>query len=215
MPNGGPDSVFLRSFRKLILSKVKQGQRFIIVTGGGKTARHYIDAAQNVRKKIEDEDLDWLGIHATRLNGHLMRTIFFEIAHPVVIKNPKTAPSKWKGKILIGAGVKPGQSSDHATCELARRYGITSVINISNVDHVYDADPRKKKNAKPIEEMSWKDYRAMVGDKWSPGLSAPFDPVASKYCDRNNIQVAIVDGADMKNLAKVISGRIYTGTRLH
>ncbi|MCH8049428.1 UMP kinase, partial [Patescibacteria group bacterium] len=95
VPAGGPDADFLCAFHDLVRSKVKAGRRFVIVTGGGKTARRYIQAAEDVRHKIDPEDLDWLGIHATRLNGHLMRTVFREIAHPVVIKNPTRIPMRW------------------------------------------------------------------------------------------------------------------------
>ncbi|MBU1126038.1 MAG: UMP kinase [Patescibacteria group bacterium] len=210
VPNGGPDDKFLKKFDELISSEVKKGRKFVLVVGGGKTARHYIDAAKKVHQ-VSPDDLDWLGIHATRLNGHLLRTIFRKFAHPVVIKNPMRMPKKWQGKILVAAGWKPGWSTDYVAARIAKQLRAESIINASNIDHVYTADPGKDKNAEPIEEISWKEYRRMVGDKWDPGLSAPFDPVASRFCHKNKMSVAVVSG-EVKNLAKVLREGEFKGT---
>src|SRR3989344_2772574 len=77
------DHEFLRKFRSFIMRFAKN-RRFVIVAGGGRLSRLYQEAASKVTK-VTDEDKDWLGIHATRSNGHLLRTIFREIADPVVI----------------------------------------------------------------------------------------------------------------------------------
>ena len=45
-PPEGIDIKFLQNFKKLILSFVKKGMRFIIVCGGGSTARRYQAAAK-------------------------------------------------------------------------------------------------------------------------------------------------------------------------
>jgi uridylate kinase len=212
VPSGGPDTEFLNRLKKMILAGVKAGRKFVIVTGGGKTARHYIDAAVKVRHGIAAEDLDWLGIHATRLNGHLLRTIFREVAHPVVIKSPLRLPVRPQGSVLIAAGWKPGWSTDYVACRIATRLGARQVVNVSNIDYVYSADPRKHSAAKPLEALSWSGYRKMVGDKWDPGLSAPFDPVASRFCHEHKISVAIVNGLDLKRVGDLIASRKFKGT---
>ena len=77
----GIDAEFIGNFKKFVVSHIKKGYRFILVTGGGRIARQYIDVAGQITK-ITDEDRDWLGIHATRMNAHLVRTVFREYAHP-------------------------------------------------------------------------------------------------------------------------------------
>lgn len=213
VPDGGPDVHFLAAFREYVLELLRSGRKVVVVCGGGKTARHYINAASKVLP-IDPEDLDWLGIHATRLNAHLLRTIFRAVAHPNVIKHPMRTPRHWKEKVLIAAGWKPGWSTDYVACRIAGLMGVKHIINASNIEYVYTGDPHKDKKAKPIKEMSWHDYRQMVGDTWDPGLSAPFDPVASKYCSRHDISVAIVDGKNLVNLAKVVEGKEFKGTLL-
>ncbi len=214
VPTGGPDVHFLKAFRTFVLGLVKTGRRVVIVCGGGKTARHYIHAASEVMDHIDPEDLDWLGIHATRLNAHLLRTLFRSVAHPNVIKHPARTPRHWREKVLVAAGWKPGWSTDYVASRIAGLLGVKHIVNASNIDGVFTADPKKDPTAKLVKEYSWHDYRAMVGDTWDPGLSAPFDPVASKYCQRHEISVAIIDGKNLTNLEKVVNGEEFKGTLL-
>ncbi|MBN2454358.1 UMP kinase [Candidatus Woesearchaeota archaeon] len=203
------DYEFLKKFRALLLKLTKEGKKFIIICGGGKTAREYMVAASKV-VRLADEDLDWLGIHATRLNAHLLRTILRDIAHKRVIRNPNEKID-FKEKVLIAAGWKPGWSTDHVAVLLAKNHGAKTVINISNVDNVYDRDPLNFPGAKPLDKISWKDFRKMVGDKWSPGLNTPFDPVASKKAEKFGLKVVIM-GKELANLEKFLLGKPFKGT---
>lgn len=212
VPEGGPQVELLHKLDVFVREYVARGRRFVLVVGGGRTARNYIDAAKTIHA-VDPEDLDWLGIHATRLNGHLLRTVFRDIAHPVVIKNPNRIPKHAPESIIVAAGWKPGWSTDYVTARIAVRLGASHLINMSNIDQVYDADPRTNPQAKPQAEMNWGDYRAMVGNVWSPGLSAPFDPIASKLCDKKKIDVFVV-GNDFANVTNLIEGREYIGTCL-
>ena len=100
------DTVFLKNFHTLIMKKIDSNLSFFIITGGGKTARRYQDAASAVHPTTDREDLDWLGIHSTRLNAHLMRTLFSEQAQARIVKNP-TRKAGGKDTVVIGAGWKP------------------------------------------------------------------------------------------------------------
>ncbi|HRH31901.1 MAG TPA: UMP kinase [bacterium] len=215
VPNGGPDIDFLKALRALALKIVERGTKLVIVTGGGKTARHYIDAAAGVQA-VADDDLDWLGIHATRLNGHLVRTVLRDVAHPVVYKNPLAVPpvAEWRGSVLIGAGWRPGWSTDFVACRIAQILDAKTIINLSNIDFVYDLDPREHADAAPQENMRWRDYRKLVGDVWSPGLSAPFDPVAAKFCHKYGMSVAVVNGGKFERVEDTLFGKEFVGSLL-
>jgi uridylate kinase len=216
VPEEKPNVAFLAALRDVLAGFVQQGDRFVLVTGGGRTARVYIDAAKDVAELVND-DLDWLGIHATRLNGHLLRTIFRNIAHPIVIKHPLATPlvESWKGNVLIAAGWKPGRSTDYVACRIAKRLGVKTVINLSNIKKVYTGDPKKDPHAQPRDEMRWKEYRKMVGNEWSPGLSAPFDPIASRFCEKNNIRVLVLGGMRMEPISEYLTSGKIDGTMLY
>jgi len=204
------DLNFLRKFYKLILSKINKGNKFIIIVGGGKIARKYQTIAKKFNK-ISTEDLDWLGIHATRLNAHLLLTIFRKHAYYRVIKNPKEKVA-FKEKILIAAGWKPGFSTDYDAVLLAKTYGSKTVINLTNVDYVYDKDPYKFKDVKHFETISWSDYLKLINSKWIPGLSAPFDPIASKLAKRFKLSVVILNGNRLQELEKFLQNKKFIGT---
>lgn len=206
----GIDTDFLVRFRELILRLVSGGKRFAIICGGGKTAREYMSAASKV-VKLTSGDLDWLGIHATRLNAQLLRNIFRGVAYERVIHNPNEAVPK-KEKVVIAAGWKPGRSTDYIAVMLARNLKAKSVINITNTSHVYDKDPSKFSDAVPLRHVAWKDFRKLIGaSKWSPGLNTPFDPVAARAAERLKLRVAIM-GSDLANLEGFLAGSGFDGT---
>lgn len=211
VPNGGIDHQFLKDFKTLITRHIKAGWQFVIVVGGGGTARQYQEAARQVGKLTRD-DLDWLGIHSTRLNGHLMRTVFRDVAHPIMIKDPTSPLHRWTKPVLVAAGWKPGWSTDYVATRLAKRLKSPVVINLSNIDYVYNKDPHTHKDAEAICDITWKEFRKMVGNQWDPGMNVPFDPVASRLAHHSGIKVAILNGKNLKNLEGLLKGERFVGT---
>ena len=212
---GQIDTVFLASLKAFIDTQTTQeGRRFIIIAGGGRTARNYQDAAAAV-SELNAEDLDWMGIHATRLNGHLLRTIFRDSAHRVMITNPDEILDVPKHeKVVIAAGYRPGSSTDLRAVQIAEKIGATKVINLSNIDYVYTADPRTNPDAQKIETISWPEFRALIPADWDPGLSSPFDPIAAKVAERDNIEVAIINGDNLEEVVKYLDSESFIGTKI-
>ncbi len=202
------DTDFLLEFKKIILN---QNKRFIIICGGGRTARKYQEAARKISSSSK-YDLDWLGIYSTRLNAHLMRTIFKEIACSRIIKNP-TEKVSFNEKILIASGWKPGFSTDYDAVLLAKNLRVKKLINLTNIDYVYTRDP-KFSDAKPIKEISWEEFRNLLPEKWDPGLNTPFDPVAAKEAEKLGLEVVVMDGENLKNFKNYLEGKEFIGTKI-
>ncbi len=216
VPPEGIDWKFLKKFRKLIVAEIRNEKKFVIITGGGSTCRKYQEAARKVTKLTKD-DQDWLGIHTTRLNAHLIKTIFRKYTHPRINKNPRTKADLKKHfakgeSIMVAAGWRPGWSTDYVATILAERLKASTVINLSNISYVYDKDPNKYKTAKKIKDISWKDFRKIVGNKWDPGLNAPFDPVASQLAEKLKLKVIIAKGKNISNLNKIFKNKKFIGT---
>jgi uridylate kinase len=207
------DWKFIKQFKLIIEKEIKKGHRFIIVTGGGKTARKYIEAGAKMGN-IDAEDKDWIGIHATRMNAHFIRTIFKKYAHPTISTNPYDLESFLKAKesILVAAGYRPGNSTDYISILLAKQFEVKKVANLSNIDYVCNKDPKKHKDAKRIKEISWTEFQKIVGDKWDPGSNVPFDPVASKLAAKEGIEVSIFNGKKLSNFQKYLEGKNFIGT---
>ena len=206
----GIDVDFLSRFKTLILEKVQHGFTFSIIAGGGKTARRYQDAA-NAVTELSRQDLDWIGIHSTRLNAQLLRNIFVGYAHQQVVKNP-TIDIEADEPVIIVAGWQPGCSTDYDAVLMAKNLGATRLVNLSNIDYVYDKDPRKNPGAKKIEKIVWADFRKLIPKEWDPGLSSPFDPIAAKEAEAIGLEVAIINGAKLEEFSNYLEGKTFVGT---
>jgi len=207
-----PDNIdinFLRSFKKIINKFIKKNYRFVIYCGGGSVARNYQKTASQIAK-LDNDDLDWLGIHATRLNANFLKILFKNDAENIIIENPNKKIN-FNKKIITAAGWKPGWSTDYDAVLLAKNIKIKTIVNMSNVNYVYNLDPNKNKNAKKIINICWKHYRKIIGVKWKAGLNKPFDPVAAKEAERLGLKVIII-GKNLKNFENLLNNKKFEGT---
>jgi uridylate kinase len=200
----------LKEFKDLILFHIKKGKKFVIITGGGKTCRKYQTAAKEVSNS-SNEDLDWVGIASLKLNAELLRVIFCGYSHNKVIFNLSDKFS-FEKPVVIGAAYEPGQSTDWDAVLAAKNVNAKKIINLSNTDYVYDSDPKININAKKIEKISWVEYRKLIPAEWNPGLNSPFDPIASKMAQEEKIEVVIMNGKPIDNLAHYLNGEKFLGT---
>jgi len=206
----GFDVFFLKKFSEVIGKYIKKDCKFVIICGGGSLARTF-QATASQYSKLSDEYLDWLGIHATKINARLVKSIFGSNAEDFIISNP-SQKIKFKKSIVIGAGWKPGHSTDFDAVLWAKQFGAHEVINLSNIDYVYDKDPREHKDAKPIPAFTWKEFLSKFGGAWSPRMHKPFDPIASKEAAKLKLKVIIANGADLGNVEKILNNEKFIGT---
>ncbi len=190
------DVDFLRNFKDVIFEQATKGKKFYIITGGGKVCRKYQAAAKELGNPT-NEELDMIGIRALNLNAELVRTIF-----------------KGNDNVVVYGADKPGSSTDLGAVMLAKENGAKQVINLSNIDYAYDSDPKINPSAKKIENISWAEYRKLIPVEWNPGLSTPFDPIASAMAESERIEVAILNGKNISNLSKCLNGEEFLGTKI-
>ncbi|MCL2758947.1 MAG: UMP kinase [Treponema sp.] len=215
------DVDFVKNFVSLIRSFIEKdsNRRFIFVVGGGGPARSWQNAYRDIiAGTAKDEEIcpqaaDWIGIMATRLNAQLIKAVMGDLCPQDVVTNPCEV-DPLTGHVLVASGWKPGFSTDYDAVLLAERFGADMVINLSNIEKVYTADPKIDPNARPIDNITWADFRAMVGDEWTPGKNVPFDPVASRHAEKIGLKVICAAGKDLDNLRKVLNGEDFFGTTI-
>lgn len=216
---GNPDTDFLSKFIIMVKEWLSQDneRKLILVVGGGSPARVYQNAYSYICQKTDSisvqNDADWIGIMATRLNAQLVKAAFGSLCENDVVYNP-TENINFSGRILVAAGWKPGFSTDNDAVLLAEKFNAKTVVNLSNIEKVYTDDPRKNPDAKPIDSISWKDFRKMVGDEWTPGKNCPFDPIASKKADECNMTVICAGGKNIENIKNILNDKPFTGTKI-
>lgn len=213
-----PDAVdrsFLISFRQAILEYLDgdSNRKLVFVVGGGGPARAYQKVYREIVKNPDADSLDWIGIMATRLNGELLKGIFTDDCPEPVVTDP-TSIKTFKGRILVAAGWKPGFSTDNDSVLLAENIGADTVINLSNIKKVYSADPKLNPLAVPLDNISWAEMKKLVGDKWTPGVNVPFDPVATRRASELGLKVITAAGNDIENMKRILTGGDFEGTTI-
>jgi uridylate kinase len=208
-----PDEIdvgFLKEFTSLIKDYAGRGFRFVIITGGGKICRKYQNALGELGNK-DGNDLDWLGIYSTHLNAQFIRLALGGLAYDQIITDRSLMVDTDK-PVIVGAGEKPGASTDTASVSYAEKLGAKKLINLSNIDYAYDKDPNKFPDAVKIEQSSWADFRSILPTEWNPGLSSPFDPIAAQKAEALGLEVVIMNGKNIDNLKKYLDGGEFVGT---
>lgn len=208
-----PDEIdvkMLKSLRALLLPMLKR-RKFALVIGGGKTARKYMNAAKEANPKISKDLRDGIGIKATHLNEMLLYAVFEKEAdrHLLTSRPKKIRTNK---RLILGAGWDVGASTDYNAVQLAKILKAKNVINLTNVDYVYDKNPKKFKDAKPQPNLTWMEFKRIIGGKWTPGANVPFDPIASKLAERLGLTVMVLDGRKLDNVRKCLQGKSFKGT---
>ena len=216
-----PDTEFLTKFVLMTTSWLSEDKdrRLILVVGGGGPARVYQNSYREILSGLSasqnfvNSQADWIGIMATRLNAELLKAAFGSFCQNPVVYNP-TEDIEFKGQVLVASGWKPGFSTDNDAVLLAEKFSAGTVVNLSNIEKVYTDDPRKNPDATPIDEISWQDFRKMVGDDWVPGKNTPFDPVASKKAEELNLTVICASGKNIENIRNILNETDYIGTTI-
>jgi uridylate kinase len=205
------DVKFLRQFKKTILKNTNK-YKFVIVCGGGSTARKYISALREVGINEKLQSLS--GISATRMNARFMN-YFFNINPEEGIPHTTKLLRKYiKKDNLVFCGAleyKPDQTSDSTAAGIARKFNAI-FINLSNVAGLYDKNPAEYKNARFIPKISWADFYKMAHkQKFKPGQHFILDQTASAIIKRHRIKTYLL-GKNLKELENVLKNRRFKGT---
>lgn len=201
------DYKFLKSFKNTILSIKKR--KIVICTGGGFIAREYMLALR--KENLTEYRQDLIGIEATRLNAKLVASFLQKCSQEIPLTLERVEELLKTNNIVVCGGLSAGQTSDGTTATIANYLGAKEMINITNVDGLYDKDPRKNKNAKFIPIISHKDFMKIMSKvKRQPGQHFVLDELAARIAMKANINVIILKG--MNNLKNSINGMKFKGT---
>jgi len=207
------DTDFLKKMRDFLTAWLEEDsqRKIILIIGGGAPARKYQQAYRGTEDSPSEEELDWIGIMATRLNAQMMKAVMGSWCKDPVVTDP-TVVTGMTGRVLVAAGWKPGFSTDYDAVLLAEKFGAGTILNLSNIKKVYTADPNLDPDARPLDSLSWEEYQKMCGDTWTPGKNTPFDPVATRKAREMKLKVIAADGKDLENLGNIFFDREFTGT---
>jgi uridylate kinase len=195
------DEKFLEEFKNLIDSH--PSQKFVIVTGGGSTARKYISALKKLGKRTKSQSMT--GIAVTRLHAGFMARLFGPQANEEIPKNMEKVKNLLRKNHVVFCGAlryQPKNTSDGTAANLAA-YLKCSFINITNVPGLYTSNPKKNKNAKKIKNISWKKFEEIASKiKFKAGQHFVLDQNAAKTILKNRIPTYII--GSLSELDKIL-----------
>jgi len=194
------------------LIHASEDRDLLVVVGGGRTARRYIDASRALG--ADEAYLDRVGIEATRLNARLLMAGLTDVVYldvPATVGEAVDAIEDHP--IVVMGGTHPGQTTDAVSAMLAQRAKAEELLILTNVDGVYTADPRKDPDAERLPEItSGRLVDIVSGGLYKAGSTAVVDPVAAGVIHRVGILTKVMDGRDVEQIRAALSGEDFRGT---
>ncbi len=208
------DETYLAELAEL-LGTVGRSRPLLVTTGGGRTARTYIRLGR--RLGLTEVELDEIGIDVTRLHARLLAA---RIGPPCPARPPTTVAEavhelRHASPVVLG-GTEPGHSTDAVAALLAARLRAERLVNATDVDGIYDADPHQHPGARRIDHLGWERFRTMVesGTTTAAGQNFLFDRLGTLTLARARIPLWVVDGRDLRNLRAALEGAKFRGSRV-
>jgi uridylate kinase len=194
-----------------LLKKVGKQYRLFVIVGGGTIARRYIQLGRELG--FDEDTLDLIGIDVTRVNARIIANLL-GVSNKEIPRTTDEALSL-DFPIVVMGGTDPKHSTDTVGAELAEKTHAIRFVNATNVDGIYDKDPKKYKDAKQLKEVTIDHLIAQYGTKWgAAGKNIFMDEPALEIIKRARIPTIVVNGKRLDQLEKAIVGQPFDGTTI-
>ncbi len=206
----GVDPDVVADVAEQIADVVKSGVEIAIVVGGG----NYFRGAELQQRGMERARADYMGMLGTVMNCLALQDFLEkkgidtrvqtaitmgQVAEPYIPR--RSIRHLEKGRVVIfgaGAGM-PFFTTDTVAAQRALEIGVDALLLAkSGVDGVYSADPRKDKDAKKYESITY--------DEVLSKSLAVADAAAFSLCRENKLPIIVFDLMQKGNIAKAVRG---------
>lgn len=184
----------------------RRGHQVVVVCGGGRIAREYIQKARELGAPSHLQDR--LGVLATHINALLLIAALGYDAYPRVIRRADEVRRHLDEGILVGGGHLPGSSTDYRAVLFARAMGADLIVNATEYGGVYDKDPSRYPDALKYECLTFEELERIIRSRFrqAPGDYGLFDLKATRLARRLGIPVVFIDGSDPEEIIRAIEG---------
>ena len=205
----GIDPEIVQHVAEAIADAVREGVQVAVVCGGGNMFRGAVMAERG----MDRGRADYMGMLGTVINCLALQDFLeklgldtrvqtaitmSQVAEPYI---PRRAIRHLeKGRVVIfGAGLgQPFFSTDTTAAQRALEIGAEAVLKGTQVDGVYDADPRKNPHAVKFDRL---DY----GEVLQRGLKV-MDATAISLCMDNELPIVVFDLMGQGNIVRAVRG---------
>ncbi|MDD7202722.1 MAG: UMP kinase [Coriobacteriales bacterium] len=188
---------------------VDGGIELAITVGGGNIFRGLAGAAEG----MDRAQADYIGMLATVMNAlalqeGLERTgvdtrvqsaiNMQEVAEPYIRRRAERHLEKGRVVIFAGGTGNPYFTTDTTAALRACEIGAEAILKATQVDGIYDSDPRTNPDAQKFDEISYLDVLAKE-------LNV-MDSTATSLCKDNNIPIIVFNLHKQGNIDRVLRG---------
>lgn len=194
-----------------LLKRFSRQYRYYLVIGGGAPSRMYIRHGRLF--DFSENQLDELGIMVTRVNARMMCFILgVDQKHiPETTDEALSIPSN----IILMGGTVPGHSTDFVGAELAIKAHASKYIIATNVDGVYDKDPRKHSDAAFLPNIHIDNLLKQYGSLWdAAGSNMVIDGPALYLIKKHKLSTCVINGNKLGELQHILEKKSFYGTRI-
>jgi len=207
---GKDDPVYIERLAEM-LKDVSSKVQIVVVCGGGRIARYYIEIGEELKGTEYQRDI--LGIGATRLNAQLLAISLGKVSSMEIPETAEEAAGRSSPKnIVVMGGTVPGHTTDAVAAMVAREMGADRIVNATSVAAVYSDDPKKDPKAKRFSKLTIDELGKIVYKEHGAGRSSVFDPLGIKIAKDEKIDILIVDGRDLDEVKNALLGKGIKGT---
>jgi len=209
---GDDDARFIGQLADLLRATGRETP-LVVTTGGGRPAREYIRLGTELG--LTGVELDELGIDVTRIHARLLagRIGLPTASHPPSTIREAVEAVRHVSPVVLG-GTEPGHTTDAVAALVAVRLRASCVINATDVDGLYEADPKTHPSARRLDRIGWSELLDLLrkGTDGGPGQNFPFDRLGAELLARAGVPLAIVNGRDLENLGRAMTGKPFVGS---
>ncbi|MDN5845824.1 MAG: UMP kinase [Candidatus Nitrosocosmicus sp.] len=196
-----------------LIKKINNVYQPIIITGGGKIARFYINLSRSLG--MDESGLDLIGIQVSHLNARLLISGLGEYCYPLPPRNlEEISIARLTGLTIVTGGVYPGQSTNATSALIAERIGATRFYNATDVNGIYDSDPRTNPAAKKYDKINVQDcVNILKSEKSMAGTYDLMDLISLKVIERSKLPT-VVFKSTIDNIEKLVLENVKMGTEI-
>ena len=212
--NGQINVALIKQYANNIEILLKEGHEIIIIVGGGIEARKYIAAMRALG--ASEGYCDEIGIRVSRVNARLLINALKGLAYPFPTRTlEETLQASTTRRVVVLGGLQPGQSTNAVAAIVAELMGANKLINITDVDGIYTADPNKNSSAEKLDEITTDQLYDLVNkpEAHLAGKYELFDFLALKIIERSKINTQFISGKNPENIIHAVKGE-KIGTRI-
>jgi len=198
--------MLMNAYIELLQNLRRQGHVIAAVVGGGSLSRELIKTARAMG--LSEAAQDEVAISVSRVLAQLFVLRlgrYGALTVPTDIED--AAELLEKGKIVVMGGLKPGMTTDTVAAMLAKRVKADLLVKATDVDGVFTRDPKKYKDAKMLERLSFDDlFGFFEKEHHEAGIHQVIDPEAVRILQKKRIKTVVVNGFKPENVLLAVKG---------